>query len=196
MAPTRVAHYRTPEELAEFLPTLDATAKDRGTVKLIVRRPAVGEREVLGVGRLDPAYGLQGDTWIERGSKRTSDGSSHPDMQLNVMSHPMVEFLAQDPALEPLAGDQLYLDLDLSQDNLPEWTLLLFGDPDAPGAVIQVTDQPHTGCQKFVERFGPEAMRFLNGKDGRPRRLRGLNARVTQAGEVRVGDMVTVRRAE
>lgn len=196
MAPTRVAHYRTSEELAEFLPTLDATAKDRGTVKLIVRRPAVGEREVLDVGRLDPAYGLQGDTWIERGSKRTSDGSSHPDMQLNVMSHPMVEFLAQDPALEPLAGDQLYLDLDLSQDNLPEWTLLLFGDPDAPGAVIQVTDQPHTGCKKFVERFGPEAMRFVNGKDGRPRRLRGLNAQVTQAGEVCVGDMVTVRRAE
>lgn len=188
------AHHRTPEELAAFLPELHAAPKDSGILKLIVRRPAVGEREVLAVGRLDPAYGLEGDNWIERGSSRTPDGSAHPDMQLNVMSHRMVAFLAGDPALEPLAGDQLYLDLDLSHDNLPAGTRLLFGDPEAPGAVIEVTEQPHTGCKKFVARFGEEAMRFVNGRTGRPLRLRGLNARVLLAGEVRSGDLVTVHR--
>ncbi|CCI51309.1 MOSC domain-containing protein [Nostocoides jenkinsii] len=194
MAPTRSARYRTTDELLDFVPVLDAAPKDTGTLNLVVRRPAVGEREVLDVGRLDAAYGLEGDTWIERGSKRTEDGSSHPDMQLNVMSHRMVAFLADDPAIEPLAGDQLYVDLDLSEENLPAWTYLSFGDPTAPTAVIQVTDQPHTGCAKFIERFGEEAMRFVNGRTGRPRRLRGLNARVVQPGEVRPGDPVTVRR--
>lgn len=194
MAPTRSARYRTTDELLDFVPILDAAPKDAGTLNLVVRRPAVGAREVLDVGRLDAAYGLEGDTWIERGSKRTKDGSSHPDMQLNVMSHRMVAFLADDPAIEPLAGDQLYLDLDLSEENLPAWTYLSFGDPASPTAVIQVTDQPHTGCAKFIERFGEEAMRFVNGRTGRPRRLRGLNARVVQPGEVRPGDKVTVRR--
>lgn len=196
MAPTRCARYRTTDELLDFVAILDAAPKDTGTLKLVVRRPTVGEREVLDVGRLDPAYGLHGDSWISRGSKRTPDGSSHPDMQLNVMSHRMVAFLADDPTLEPLAGDQLYLDLDLSEANLPEWTYLSFGDPDAPSAVIQVTDQPHTGCAKFIERFGEEAMRFVNGRTGRPRRLRGLNARVVQPGEIRPGDRVTVRRPD
>ena len=87
MAPTRSARYRTTDELLDFVPVLDAAPKDAGTLNLVVRRPAVGAREVLDVGRLDAAYGLEGDTWIERGSKRTKDGSSHPDMQLNVMSH-------------------------------------------------------------------------------------------------------------
>ena len=127
-------------------------------------------------------------------SSRTADGAAHPDMQLNVMSHRMVAFLAQDPALEPLAGDQLYLDLDLSEGNLPAGSQLAFGDPDAPGAVIEVTEQPHTGCAKFVARFGPDAMRFVNGRVGRPRRLRGLNARVVLAGQIHTGDLVTVRR--
>jgi len=188
------AHHRTPEELAAFLPELHAAPKDSGTLKLIVRRPAVGEREVLDVGRLDPAYGMEGDNWADRGSSRSTDGGPHPDMQLNVMSHRMVAFLAGDPALEPLAGDQLYLDLDLSHDNLPAGTRLLFGDPDAPGAVIEVTEQPHAGCKKFVARFGAEAMRFVNGKVGRPLRLRGLNARVVLAGPIHTGDVVTVRR--
>lgn len=194
MPETSSARHRTTEELLAYLPALDDAPKDRGTLKLVVRRPAVGEREVLQVGQLDPVVGLDGDTWAVRSSKRTADGGAHPDMQLTVMSHRMVAFLADDPAREPLAGDQLYLDLDLSETNLPEWTTLLFGDPDDPSAIIEVTDQPHTGCAKFIERFGADAMRFVNGRIGRGRRLRGLNARVVLAGQVRPGDLVTVRR--
>lgn len=186
--------HRTAEELAAFLPSLDRAPKDSGTLRLIVRRPSLGAREVLTVGQLDPGVGLVGDTWIDRGSRRTADGSAHPEMQLNVMSHPMVEYLAQDPAREPLAGDQLYLDLDLSHDNLPVGSVLRFGDPSQPSAVIEVTEQPHTGCAKFVERFGADAMRFVNGRAGRPRRLRGLNAKVVEAGQVTTGEAVTVIR--
>ena len=192
--PVPSATHRTPEELAAFLPTLLAAPRDAGTLELVVRRPAPGEREELAEGELDLELGLVGDGWSQRPSSRSADGGPHPDMQLNVMSAPLVAFLAGDPGRRALAGDQLYLDLDLSHDNLPAGSRLTIGHPQVRGAVIEVTDQPHTGCAKFVERFGAEAMRFVNGAVGRPLRLRGLNARVVVPGRVRPGDPVTVTR--
>ena len=184
--------HRTTEDLTGFLPTLDAQPSDVGTLRLVVRRPALGERELLEEGRLDVADGLVGDTWRDRGSRRTDDGSAHPDMQLNLMSHALVEFLAQDPDREVLAGDQMFVDLDLSHDNLPAWSELHIGGPD--GAVIVVTDQPHNGCGKFIARYGKDAMSFVNGPEGKPRRLRGLCAKVARPGPVRPGDAVVVVR--
>jgi hypothetical protein len=186
--------HRTPEELEDFIPQLLAAPQDTGTLELVVRRPGLGQREVLDEGELDLVVGLVGDSWMQRGSRKTSDGGPHPEMQLNVMSARMVSFLAGDPERRPLAGDQLYLDLDLSQDNLPVGTRLTIGDPAVRGAVIEVTAPPHTGCAKFIERFGAEAMRFVNGSVGRPLRLRGLNARVVAPGRVRPGDRVLVTR--
>jgi len=188
------ATHRSPEELEAFLPELLAAPRDGGTLELVVRRPVQGEREVLDEGELDLALGLVGDSWSQRPSKTSADGGPHPLMQLNVMSARLVAFLAVDPQRQALAGDQLYLDLDLSHDNLPAGTRLTFGNPAVGGAVIEVTEVPHTGCAKFVERFGAEAMRFVNGTTGRPLRLRGLNARVVVPGRVRPGDPVTVER--
>lgn len=194
MTETALRH-RTPEELEAFLPTLLAESpRDHGTLELVVRRPAPFEREVLDEGELDLAEGLVGDGWRARGSSRTPDGSAHPDMQLNIMSARLVAFLAGEPERRALAGDQLYLDLDLSHENLPAGTRLVIGDPAVRGAVVEVTPAPHTGCAKFVERFGAEAMRFVNGEVGRPLRLRGLAARVVVPGRVRPGDRVTVQR--
>ena len=176
-------------ELEASLEHLRASPRGEGTLALVVRRPGPGEREVLAEGRLDREVGLVGDTWRERGSRRTADGSAHPDMQLNVMNARAAELVADGPERMALAGDQLYVDLDLSEASLPAGTLLRIGD-----AVIEVTTQPHTGCAKFVDRFGAEAMRFVNGRTGRAMRLRGLNARVVRAGTVRPGDTVRVTR--
>jgi hypothetical protein len=184
--------HRTMQELVDHLPTLDAAPRDVGTLRAVVRRTGMGEREVLEVGHLDVTEGLVGDNWSARGSRRTSDGSAHPDMQLNLMNHTLVEFLAQDPARERLAGDQLFVDLDLSHEHLPAWSELHIGGPE--GAVIVVTDQPHNGCGKFIARFGKDAMAFVNGPEGKPRRLRGLCARVVRPGPVRPGDEVVVVR--
>ncbi|MBD3946024.1 MOSC domain-containing protein [Nocardioides ganghwensis] len=184
--------HRTVAELAALLPELDASPREVGTLRAVVRRPAPGEREVLEVGHLDVTEGLVGDTWAARRSRRTPDGSPHPDMQLNLMNHRLIEFLAQDPAREPLAGDQMFLDLDLSHEHLPEWSELHIGGPE--GAVIVVTDQPHNGCGKFIARFGKDAMAFVNGPEGKPRRLRGLCAKVVRPGPVRPGDEVRVVR--
>jgi MOSC domain-containing protein YiiM len=178
--------HRPREELDAALPGILAAPAESGTVVRIVRRPGIGEREVLEEGRLTRAEGLAGDNWNQRGSRRTADGGPHPDMQLNVISARVVAVLAADEAHAALAGDQLHLDLDLTEANLPPGTRLALGD-----AVIEVTDQPHRGCQKFAARFGADARRWVLAGDREGLRLRGLNARVVREGTVRAGDAVT-----
>lgn len=183
--------HRTTAELDAWLATLDAP-RDVGTLRAVVRRSAPGQREVLEVGQLDLDHGLVGDGWAARGSRHRPDGTADPDMQLNVMHHGFVQFLAQDAEREELAGDQMYVDLDLSHDNLPAWSELHIGGPD--GAVIAVTEVPHKGCGKFIARYGKEAMAFVNSPAGRPRRLRGLCAKVVRPGPIRPGDEIVVVR--
>jgi hypothetical protein len=175
----------TMKELEAGLDEICRSPKDDGILKLIVRRPRVGEREVLEEGTLDLVDGLLGDTWKARESSRTPDRSAHPDMQLNIMNSRVIALLAQDTSRWQLAGDQLYVDMDLSAVNLPPGMRLRLGS-----AVIEATPQPHTGCQKFVERFGLDAMKFVNSELGRRLQLRGINAKVLQPGVVRVGDVV------
>lgn len=174
----------TTEELHAGLDEIRQSPKDEGVLELIVRRPRVGEREVLDEGRLDVAEGLVGDTWISRGSRRSTDGQAHPDMQLNIMNSRVIALVAQERERWHLAGDQLFVDLDLSVENLPPGTRLALGS-----AVIEVTPEPHTGCQKFVSRFGLDAMMFVNSPLGRQLNLRGINAKVVQPGTIRVRDV-------
>lgn len=176
----------TTSELEAGLAEITRSPADEGVLQLIVRRPAVDLREVVEAGELDLEKGLVGDSWIHRASRSTPDGSPHPLMQLNVMNARAISLIAGEPQRWPLAGDQLYLDLDLSLENLPAGSWLAIGD-----AVIEVTEPPHRGCQKFSNRFGVDALRFVNSEEGRARRLRGLNARVVVAGTVRRGDVVT-----
>ena len=171
-------------ELEAGLNHIHQSPRESGVLALIVRRPDIGEREVLDEGRLDLAEGLVGDTWRIRGSSRTADGSSHPDMQLNLMNARVIALLAHEKERWPLAGDQLYVDLDLSAENLPPGTRLSIGS-----AVIAITDQPHTGCKKFMARFGEEALKFISSPVGKQLNMRGVNAKVVQPGVIRVGDM-------
>jgi len=175
----------TRAELEAGLEEIRGAPNDEGVLSLIVRRPQIGEREVLKTGELDPAIGLVGDSWINRGSSRTVDGSPHPDMQLNIMNARVAALVAQTKDRWQLAGDQLYVDMDLSAGNLPPGTQLAIGS-----AVIEVTPLPHTGCKKFVSRFGLEAMKFVNSSVGKELHLSGINAKVVQPGVIRVGQLV------
>ena len=159
--------------------------KEHGRVELIVRRPAENEREVLAEAMLDTAEGLVGDTWSTRGSRTTEDGSAHPDMQLTLMNARVAELVAGRADRWQLAGDQLFVDLDLSIANLPPGTRLEVGC-----AVIEVTDQPHRGCGKFSSRFGVDALRFVNSEVGRELNLRGVNAKAVVSGVVRPGNPI------
>ena len=179
------AKHLTMAELEAGLDAIRESPKVEGVIALIVRRPKVDAREVLEEGELDLVEGLVGDTWKVRGSSRTPDGAAHPDMQLNVMNARVIALVAREKDRWPLAGDQLFIDLDVSSENLPPGARLALGS-----AVIEVTDQPHTGCKKFAARFGPDALKFVNSSLGRRLQLRGVNARVTRPGVVRVGDLV------
>lgn len=180
---TEVKHL-TMAELETGVELIRQAPKDGGVLDLIVRRPQSEAREVLAEGQLDLVEGLVGDNWRTRGSSRTADGSAHPDMQLNIMSSRAIALVAQTKERWQLAGDQLFLDMDLSAENLPPGTRLALGS-----AVIEVTPEPHTGCKKFVARFGLDAMQFVNSPIGKALRLRGLNAKVVQPGAIRVGDV-------
>jgi MOSC domain-containing protein YiiM len=176
----------TAEDLETGLDKIRQSPKAAGVVTQIVRRPSSGERDVLAEAELDCVLGLVGDNWRTRGSCHTQDGSAHPDMQLTVMNARAIALVAQSEDRWKLAGDQLYIDLDLSVDNLPGGTKLAVG-----GAVIEVTTRPHTGCKHFAARFGTAATKFVNSTLGKQLRLRGLNAKVVRSGIVRVGDAAT-----
>lgn len=175
----------TMDELEGAWDSLLGSPQDLGTVEMIVRRPAVEEREIVDEGELDLTEGLVGDNWRTRGSSRTTNGLGHPEMQLNIMNARVLDVVAQGKERWHLAGDQFIVDMDLSQENLPSGTQLAMGS-----AVIEVTSIPHTGCAKFVARFGADAMKFVNSPQGKVHRLRGLNAKVVVPGVVRVGDVV------
>ena len=174
----------TMSELEAGLDEIRRAPKDAGALELIVRRPGVNDREILEQAELHPDEGLVGDSWNRRRSKTTPDGSPNPLMQLNVMNSRVTALVAQDKERWQLAGDQLYVDMDLSEENVPAGTRLALGS-----AVIEVTPTPHLGCQKFVARFGLDAMKFVNSALGRELHLRGVNARAILGGIIRVGDV-------
>jgi hypothetical protein len=160
--------------------------KDKGKLRLIVRRPDVDLREILEEGQLNEAEGLVGDSWKNRPSSRTPDNSPHPNMQINIMNARMIEIIAGVKERWALAGDQLYIDFDLSDENLPVGSHLKIGE-----AVLEVSPQPHTGCKKFMQRFGEDAVRFVNAPNNKKHRLRGINARVIKKGNIKINDTIT-----
>jgi hypothetical protein len=183
--PTAEAKHLTAAQLEAGLDEIRRSPADEGRLEMIVCRPGVEKRRVLEEGRLDVEDGLVGDNWKFRGSSRTPDGSAHRDMQINIMNSRAVALVAGDRERWPLAGDQLYVDLNLSGENLPPGTRLAVGT-----AVLEITPPPHTGCKKFVARFGLEAMKFVNSGTGRGLNLRGVNAKVVSSGTIRAGDAV------
>jgi len=171
-------------QLEAALDHIRESPKDNGVVDLIVRRPRVDSREVLDEAQFDVEQGLMGDSWIYRGSSKTADGGPHPEMQITIMNSRVVDLVAQEKERWPLAGDQLFIEMDLSKANLPAGSRIAIGS-----AIIEVTEPPHLGCQKFVARFGTDAMKFVNSPVGRELCMRGVHARVIQNGTVRTGDV-------
>jgi MOSC domain-containing protein YiiM len=161
------------------LEEIRASPRDQGRIELIVARPGAAERSVLDSGMLDDQIGLVGDNWSTR--ERDPD----PRTMLTLINARLAALVAGAPERRQLAGDQLFVDFDLARANLPPGSRLAVGD-----AVIEVTDVPHTGCGKFVARFGVAAQKFINSPVGRELNLRGINARVIAGGRVRVGDAI------
>lgn len=177
--------FRTREELEAAVPWIQQSPKTGGRLEMIVIRPAEDQRTVVESAGLSIEEGLTGDNWQSRGSRRTEDGSAHPEMQITLMNARAAQVIAQDRERWPLAGDQLYVDLDLSA--LEPGQRLRIGS-----ALLEITGMLHSGCRKFSDRFGQEALRWVNSPEGRQMRLRGIYARVVRTGTIRTGDPVEV----
>lgn len=175
----------TAEQLNAGLAEVQQSPRDRGILKLIVVRPATKQRQLLATAQLSTRDGLVGDNWFTRPCSRTEDGSPHPDMQLTLMNSRVAALIAGGDSGWELAGDQLYVDFALDLEALPAGTRLSIGS-----SVVEVTDQPHTGCQKFIERFGLAAHKWVNSTVGRAHCLRGINAKVIQNGEISIDDII------
>ena len=179
--------HRDLDALQAGLADVRLAPRGRGTVEMLVARPAPRARTVLEVGQLDPVEGLVGDNWRARGSSRMPDNAPNAEAQLTVMNARAAALVAGERERWPLAGDQVYVDLDIGAEALPAGTRLRLGE-----AVIEVTALPHRGCAAFAARFGHPALRFVNSDEGLALRLRGVNARIVEGGTVRVGDAVVV----
>src|SRR5829696_6717131 len=166
-------------ELEAGMETIRQSPRENGAVKLIVQRPNVDERELVEQADFSLSDGLVGDNWKQRGSASTPDHSAHPEAQVTVMNARAIAIFAQDETRWSLAGDQLFVDFDLSDDNIPPGTRLAIGS-----AVIEVSEKPHTGCSKFSSPFGLYALKFENSPKGKHLHLRGINTKVVQAGKV------------
>ncbi|GAB1307409.1 hypothetical protein KH5_00920 [Urechidicola sp. KH5] len=174
------------EQITNGLEHIKQSPKESGKIELIICRPEENKREVLKEAQLDVELGVVGDNWKTRGSSRTTDGFGHPDMQINMMNARIISLIAQSKERWKLAGDQFYVDFDLSEDNIPPGTQLALGS-----AILERTEIPHLGCKKFVERFGLDAMKFVNSKEGKALNLRGVNLKVVKSGTVKTGDLIT-----
>ncbi|WP_146448056.1 MOSC domain-containing protein [Bythopirellula polymerisocia] len=173
----------TLDEMESQLDFIRQSPDDDGVLEMIVCRPDVDQRQMLFEAEVDPARGLLGDSWLARGDYK--GGPAHPDTQINIMNSHVISLLAQDRERWQLAGDQLYVDFDLSDENLPVGSQLAIGS-----AVLEVTSEPHTGCKKFAQRYGPAATKFVNSPEGKRLHLRGINARIIKAGTIRTGDAI------
>jgi hypothetical protein len=181
-----VNQYVSEADLLAGIETIRNSPRDQGQVELIVVRPKDLERVVLAECTLSARLGAHGDVWADECWKTLPDGSPHPDVQITLMNSRCIALLAQEKSRWPLAGDQLYVDLDLSDDNLPVGQCLAVGT-----AILQITDTPHTGCELFAERFGPAALALVNSPAGKQLHLRGIYAKVVRDGLVKTGDLVS-----
>ncbi len=181
-----MTRHATKEELQAGLPHILASPQDDGVLEAIVIRPEKGQRQDLQSCELSLESGTHGDHWAKGCWKSTEDGRPHPDVQICIMNARCIALIAGERDRWPLAGDNLFVDLDLRPESLPPGQRLRIG-----GSVIEITDVPHTGCASFVERYGRAAVVFVNGPKGKSLRLRGIYARVVQDGRVTVGDRIT-----
>ncbi len=180
-----VKHFNT-AELESGLPEIRQSPDNDGELQLISRRPAIGERDLIDEGELDTTAGLVGDDWGTRGQQQDPPRKPNPEAQLTLMNARAAQLVSGDKQRWALAGDQLYVDFDIGRDNLPIGSQVQIGD-----AIVEVTAEPHPGCKKFVERFGMDAMTFVNSEEGKKMCLRGVNAKIVKSGTIRVGDKIT-----
>lgn len=179
--------FQSLQSLMEKLPgVLSAAPKGEGRLDMIVTRPVEDQRVLPESCKVSGEFGVSGDNWKQGSGYTLDDGSGDPEAQICMMMSGCIQAIAGDSANWAPAGDNFFLDMDLTPGNMPPGTRFSIGS-----AEFVVTEMPHNGCQKFIDRYGRDACLFVNTGKGKELRLRGIYARVTKDGTVAVGDTVT-----
>ncbi|MGH2784053.1 MAG: MOSC domain-containing protein [Actinomycetota bacterium] len=176
MDPTR---FRSLDALEAGFATMPGSPADLGALTAVVSRTELGHFANVEPVRLTPEHGVPGDAWVRK------EGATL-ESQITVMRTGVAQLIANG---RPLAvfGDNLFMDLDLSVENLPPGSRVTIG-----GSLLEVAAKDHKGCKKFSARFGLDALRFVSTPQGRRLRFRGLYLMVVEPGEIAPGDTVTV----
>ncbi len=177
--------YYSEAELVGGLPQVRQSPADGGTLVQIIVRPDKELRELPQSCTVTPEAGIPADHWARHCTHQLPDGRLNPETQLTLMNTRCLALVAGGRDRWPLAGDNLLVDLDLSETNLATGQRLKIGE-----AILEITAKPHTGCAKFSKRFGADALKFVNSPEGRAMRLRGVHAQVVQPGRITVGDRI------
>ncbi len=177
--------HTTSDELNDKMDWLLDSPKDGGVVRGIVVRPATDEREELQEARLSPEGGVEGDRWASTAQRKLKDGRLNPDVQVTLTNARLIELLAKERSRWSLSGDQIYVDMDLSMENLQPGQRLAIGS-----TVLEISEVPHRGCSKYRSRFGQAGFDLVDSARGRELRFRGVYAQIVKEGTVGVGDQI------
>jgi hypothetical protein len=171
------------EELEASFQALPPAGIGRGQLHLIVVRTGGGAHTTPAQVAISPKRGLDGDRWSKT-PKREVDG------QVSLMDARVASLLVggERDRLH-LPGDNFHVDLDLGEAALPVGSQLRLGT-----ALLEITALPHAGCAKFRARFGDDALRWVNHRSFRARRLRGVFCRILEGGVASLGDAIAVER--
>ena len=189
LQPPRNARFATFELLSARRSWVLDAPKDNAPILTLCVRPAEGERRFVQTMQLDPERGVVGDRWLTKTWMRLSDGRPDPRIQVCIMGSRLLELVRREGADSMYPGDNVIADMDFSEANLPVGQHLQLGT-----AIIEVSDVFNSACSKWQQRYGADALTWINLPENKPHRLRGILARVVRAGEVHLTD--SIRKCE
>lgn len=176
----------TAAALAEALPNVLQAPRDNAPVTMLCLRPAIGERAFPDRISLTRAEGIPGERWLSMPWLRQPDGRPDPAIQVSILPARVLDLVWTDRTGTPHPGDPIVADLDMTEANLPEGTLLRVGT-----ATLRVSGVWNDGCVKWKVRYGADAKAWIVAPGHRELRLRGILCSVEEDGTVAVGDRIT-----
>lgn len=173
------------DALQAALPSVLMAPKDSAPIEQLCLRPDIGVRNFVDEMELTRELGIPGERWNYAPWLTLRDGRADPRIQVSILNKQVLDLVYNDPHNMIHPGDSFIADMDFSYENMPDGTLLNIGS-----AVLRVSDKFNTACQKWQDRYGRDALRWIVLQGNRQYRLRGVLCEVIKDGRVKTGDLI------